>query len=132
MIIPESCLACVALNFYANDVCLKSSKRRFTCQHHHDPLLTWAQQKIQQNLKQDYNTRHTERSQTGKENIPMQMDAISKFFIKKIKKKKKHNSNELNFWLFIEIVTFANHHIWPNATVADSIDFPGLSPYKEE
>ena len=33
MIIPESCLACVALNFYANDVCLKSSKRRFTCQH---------------------------------------------------------------------------------------------------
>ena len=33
MIIAESCLACVALNFYANDVCLKSSKRRFTCQH---------------------------------------------------------------------------------------------------
>ena len=33
MIIPESCLACVALNFYANDVCLKTSKRRFTCQH---------------------------------------------------------------------------------------------------
>ena len=32
MIIAESCLACVALNFMLM-MCLKSSKRRFTCQH---------------------------------------------------------------------------------------------------
>ena len=56
------------------------------------------------------------------------MDAISKFFIKKKKeKKKKHNSHELNFLAF-----HRNRHIWPNATADDSIDFPGLSPYKEE
>ena len=57
----------------------------------------------------------------------MQTDAISKFFIKKKKKKeKKHNSHELNFLAF-----HRNRHIRPNATADDSIDFPGLSPYKE-
>ena len=65
------------------------------------------------------------------------MDAISKFFIKKEKKKKRkkrRNTTHTNlaFWHFIEIVTFANRHIRPNATAGDSIDFPGLSPYKEE
>ena len=64
------------------------------------------------------------------------MDTISKFFIKKKKKneKKRRNTTHTNlaFWLFIEIVTFASRHIRPNATAGHSIEFPGLSPCKEE
>ena len=69
-------------------------------------------------------------SQTEKENIPMQMHAISKFLIKKKRRNTTHTN--LAFWLFIEIVTFTNRHIRPNATADDSIDYPGISPYKEE
>ena len=89
-------------------MCLKSSKRRFTCQHnimtHYWRGLSNKSSKISSRTI----TQGTQRDlKQEKENIPLQMDAISKFFIKIKKKKKKkkkekktHNSHELSFLAF--------------------------------